>query len=53
MSAVAAFATVILLVLLFLGRRWCHTVVFGPKYDDEILTVNTTRVPLDDAPFGK
>ncbi|XP_068619299.1 synaptotagmin-16 [Battus philenor] len=39
-SAVAAFAVVVLLVLLFLGRRWCYSAVFTRKCCDDILKVN-------------
>ncbi|XP_075982948.1 synaptotagmin 14 isoform X2 [Anticarsia gemmatalis] len=54
-SAVAAFAAVVLVVLLFLGRRWCYSAVFGRKCCDDVLAVNP-RVPapcltLDNAPF--
>lgn len=56
-SAVAAFALVLLVVLLFLGRRWCYTAVFGRKCCDDILTVNaavtTPGHPGDNAQFGK
>lgn len=56
-SAVAAFAGVVLVVLLFLGRRWCYTAVFGRKCCDDILAVNPrVQVPcltLDNAQFGK
>ncbi|XP_072929507.1 synaptotagmin-16 [Epargyreus clarus] len=53
-SAVAAFAVVVLVVLLFLGRRWCYSAVFGRKIcDDDILTVNAgiSGIPLDNAQF--
>ncbi|XP_063627812.1 synaptotagmin-16 [Cydia splendana] len=39
-SAVAAFAAVVLVVLLFLGRRWCHGAVFARKGCHGVLTVN-------------
>ncbi|CAB3248853.1 unnamed protein product [Arctia plantaginis] len=54
-SAVAAFAGVVLVVLLFLGRRWCYSAVFGRKCCDDILAVNArVQVPcltLDNAQF--
>ncbi|CAG9565277.1 unnamed protein product [Danaus chrysippus] len=54
-SAVAAFAVVVLVVLLFLGRRWCYTAVFGRKCCDDILTVNAAiaspGLPIENAPF--
>lgn len=56
-SAVAAFAVVVLVVLLFLGRRWCYSAVFGRKCCDDILTVNAAvtspGLPLDNAQFGQ
>lgn len=56
-SAVAAFAVVVLVVLLFLGRRWCHAAVFSRKCCDDILAVNPRApapgLPLDNAQFGK
>ncbi|GBP35971.1 hypothetical protein EVAR_91522_1 [Eumeta japonica] len=54
-SAVAAAAGVVLVLLLFLGRRWCSSALFGrAKCCDEILAVNAPRIaqPLDDAQFG-
>jgi hypothetical protein len=55
-SAVAAFATVLLVVLLFLGRRWCYTTA-SRKCCDDILAVNPRAaapdIPLDDAQFGQ
>ncbi|CAH2094416.1 unnamed protein product [Euphydryas editha] len=54
-SAVAAFAVIVLVVLLFLGRRWCYSAVFGRKCCDDILTVNAAvtspGLPLDNAQF--
>ncbi|XP_034833915.1 synaptotagmin-16 isoform X1 [Maniola hyperantus] len=53
-SAVAAFAVVVLVVLLFLGRRWCYSAVFGRKCCDDVLAVNAVTsagLPLDNAPF--
>ncbi|CAH0728270.1 unnamed protein product, partial [Brenthis ino] len=54
-SAVAAFALILLVVLLFLGRRWCYSAVFGRKCCDNILTVNAALtspgLPLDNAQF--
>ncbi|CAH2250848.1 synaptotagmin-16 [Pararge aegeria] len=54
-SAVAAFAVVVLVVLLFLGRRWCYSTVFGRKCCDDILTVNASvaspGLPHDNAQF--
>ncbi|KAL0869272.1 hypothetical protein ABMA27_007537 [Loxostege sticticalis] len=54
-SAVAAFAAVVLVVLLFLGRRWCSSAVFGRKCCDDILAVNprvvAPAIPLDNAQF--
>ncbi|KAM3962500.1 synaptotagmin 14 [Aphomia sociella] len=54
-SAVAAFAGVVLVVLLFLGRRWCYSAVFGRKCCDDILAVNphvaAPCLPLDNAQF--
>lgn len=56
-SAVAAFAVVVLVVLLFLGRRWCYTAVFGRKCCDDILEVSAhipdPGQPLDNAQFGE
>lgn len=55
-SAVAAFAALLLVVLLFLGRRWCHSAAFGRKTCDDILPVNPRIEPclsLDNAQFGK
>lgn len=55
-SAVAAFAALILVVLLFLGRRWCHSTVFSrTKLCDDILAINHVAgcLPLDNAQFGK
>lgn len=53
-SAVAAFAAVVLVVLLFLGRRWCHAAAFSRKCCDDILPVSPrdSCLPLDNAPFG-
>lgn len=59
-SAVAAFAAIVLVVLLFLGRRWCHSTTFNRKCHDDILPVNP-RVGVavepcssrDNAQFGK
>lgn len=55
-SAVAAFAVVVLVLLLFLGRRWCYTAVFTRKCCDDILAVNAhvaaPCLPLDNAQFG-
>ncbi|XP_049877518.1 synaptotagmin-16 isoform X2 [Pectinophora gossypiella] len=53
-SAVAAFAVVVLVVLLFLGRRWCYSAVFGRKCCDDILAVPRAPapcLPLDNAQF--
>ncbi|XP_028164986.1 synaptotagmin-14 [Ostrinia furnacalis] len=54
-SAVAAFAAVVLVVLLFLGRRWCSSAVFGRKCCDDILAVSprvvAPAIPLDNAQF--
>ncbi|KAH9630819.1 hypothetical protein HF086_001047 [Spodoptera exigua] len=54
-SAVAAFAVVVLVLLLFLGRRWCYTAVFTRKCCDDILAVNAhvaaPCLPLDNAQF--
>ncbi|KAJ8713903.1 hypothetical protein PYW08_007523 [Mythimna loreyi] len=54
-SAVAAFAVVVLVLLLFLGRRWCHAAVFSRKCCDDILAVNprvpAPCLPLDNAQF--
>lgn len=57
-SAVAAFAGVVLVVLLFLGRRWCHSTAFSRKCRDDILPVNPRVAvepcsPLDNVQFGK
>lgn len=55
-SAVAAFAVVVLVVLLFLGRRWCYSAV-SRKCCDDILSVNPSVaapcISLDNAQFGK
>ncbi|XP_028040758.1 synaptotagmin-16 [Bombyx mandarina] len=52
-SAVAAFAAVVLVLLLFLGRRWCHSTVFNRKCCDDILAVNprnpTPCLPIENA----
>ncbi|XP_013139171.1 PREDICTED: synaptotagmin-16 [Papilio polytes] len=54
-SAVAGFAAVVLVVLLFLGRRWCYSSVFTRKCCDDILAVNAHIADpcstLDDAQF--
>ncbi|XP_013170675.1 PREDICTED: synaptotagmin-16 [Papilio xuthus] len=54
-SAVAGFAAVVLVVLLFLGRRWCYAAVFTRKCCDDILAVNAHIADpcstLDDAQF--
>ncbi|KOB76212.1 Uncharacterized protein OBRU01_04617 [Operophtera brumata] len=55
-SAVAAFAAIVLVVLLFLGRRWCHSTAFNRKCRDDILPVNPRVTaepgsPLDNAQF--
>ncbi|KAG6458884.1 hypothetical protein O3G_MSEX011098 [Manduca sexta] len=55
-SAVAAFAAVVLVVLLFLGRRWCYSAVASRKTCcDEILDVNPPAaapcLPIDNAHF--
>lgn len=56
-SAVAAFAAVVLVLLLFLGRRWCHSTVFNRKCCDDILAVNprnpTPCLPIENAQIGK
>lgn len=57
-SAVAAFAAVVLVVLLFLGRRWCHSTAFSRKCRDAIPSVNPRVAvepcsPLDNVQFGK
>lgn len=36
-SAVAAFAAVVLVVLLFLGRRWCHSAVLSRRGREELV----------------
>ncbi|KAJ0173747.1 hypothetical protein K1T71_010896 [Dendrolimus kikuchii] len=54
-SAVAAFATVVLVLLLFLGRKWCSSAVFGRKCCDDVLPVNprvaAPCLPDDNAQF--
>ncbi|CAH2045703.1 unnamed protein product, partial [Iphiclides podalirius] len=54
-SAVAAFAVVVLVVLLFLGRRWCYSAVFSRKCCDDILAVSAhvadPALSLDNAQF--
>ncbi|CAK1583459.1 unnamed protein product [Parnassius mnemosyne] len=54
-SAVAAFAVVVLVLLLFLGRRWCYSAVFNRKCCDDILAVKShapdPSLPLDNAQF--
>lgn len=54
LSAVVAFAVVVLVVLLFLNRRWCYSAVFGRKCCDDILAVNARApgVGLDHAQIG-
>lgn len=57
-SAVAAFAALVLVVLLFLGRRWCHSTAFNRKCRDDILPVNPQVAvepcsPLENVQFGK
>lgn len=54
LGAVAGFAALLLVVLLFLNRRWCYSAVFGRKCCDDILAVNV-RAPdnVDHAHFGK
>lgn len=56
-SAVAAFAVLVLVVLLFLGRRWCYSAVFGRKCCNDILDANprvpAPCLPLDNAQFGQ
>ncbi|XP_047507800.1 synaptotagmin-16 [Pieris napi] len=51
-SAVAAFALVLLVVLLFLGKKWCYTVA-GNRKRNGILNVNAgvDPGPLDNAHF--
>lgn len=48
-SAVAAFATVVLVLLLFLGRKWCSSSIFGRKCCDDIIPVNP-RINAPDLP---
>ncbi|KAI8425254.1 hypothetical protein MSG28_007047 [Choristoneura fumiferana] len=43
-SAVAAFAAVVLVVLLFLGRRWCHSAVLSRRGREE-LVVSSSDAP--------
>ncbi|KAL4705740.1 hypothetical protein ACJJTC_018339 [Scirpophaga incertulas] len=56
-SAVAAFATLLLVLLLFLGHRWCYSASLGRKCCDDILAVNprvavtVPDLPLDNAQF--
>ncbi|CAK1552293.1 unnamed protein product [Leptosia nina] len=53
-SAVAAFAVVLLVLLLFLGKKWCYTVAANRKRNG-ILNVNVAvdppGLPLDNAQF--
>ncbi|CAG4986402.1 unnamed protein product [Colias eurytheme] len=54
-SAVAAFAVVLLVVLLFLGKKWCYSVTVSRKRCNGILSVDasvdTPGLPLDNAQF--
>lgn len=55
-TAVAVFAAVLLVLLLFLGKKWCYTVAVNRKRCNGILNVNSDVVPglsLNNAQCGK
>lgn len=41
LNAVAGLAVVLLVLLLFLNRKWCYNFVFEKNYYNDVLTVNT------------
>ncbi|XP_048486228.1 synaptotagmin-16 [Plutella xylostella] len=47
-SAVAGFAALVLIVLLFLSRRWCYSALLGRKCCDDVLAVSVRAPPILD-----